>query len=48
VSEEFGEEQHGQRVTSGAASAFGIFRLPPGRHWWQGEPINPHPVFTED
>jgi murein DD-endopeptidase MepM/ murein hydrolase activator NlpD len=25
---------------------FAIFRLGAERHWWQGEPIDPYPVFT--
>lgn len=25
---------------------FAIFKLGPGRNWWQGTPINPYPVLT--
>ena len=24
---------------------FAIFQLTPARHWWQGTPIDPYPVF---
>ena len=26
---------------------FEITKLPPDKHWWQGEPINPYPVLRE-
>jgi len=26
---------------------FAIFRLTPKHQWWQGEPINPYPIFSE-
>lgn len=38
--------------SSGNASAdaphlhFAIFRLPPSREWWKGEPINPYPQLS--
>jgi peptidoglycan LD-endopeptidase LytH len=38
--------------TSGNAPAntphlhFTIFRLGPGKHWWEGTPINPYPLWT--
>lgn len=25
---------------------FAMFRLPPTKRWWEGDPINPHPLLT--